>query len=31
MKDSLKQAVRERAKFCCVYCLAQTEFSADNF
>lgn len=31
MKDSLKQAVRERAKFCCEYCLAQTEFSADNF
>lgn len=31
MNESLKKAVRKRAKFCCEYCLAQAEFSADNF
>lgn len=31
MNESLKKAVRERAKFCCEYCLAQTEFSGDSF
>lgn len=31
MKESLKKAVRERAKFCCEYCLAQSQFSADTF
>ena len=31
MKESLKKAVRERAKFCCEYCFAQMLFSADVF
>jgi 5-methylcytosine-specific restriction endonuclease McrA len=31
MKESLKKAVKERAKFCCEYCLAQNLFSADVF
>lgn len=31
MKESLKKAVRERAKFCCEYCLAQALLSGDNF
>jgi hypothetical protein len=31
MKGSLKKAVRERAKFCCEYCLAQIMYSADVF
>ena len=31
MKKSLKLQVRERAKFCCEYCLAQILFSGDSF
>jgi hypothetical protein len=31
MKESLKETVKERAKFCCEYCLAQVLFSADVF
>jgi 5-methylcytosine-specific restriction endonuclease McrA len=31
MKPSIKKAVRERAKQCCEYCLAQILFSADVF
>jgi 5-methylcytosine-specific restriction endonuclease McrA len=31
MKESLKIAVRERAKFCCEYCLASLLFSTDFF
>jgi hypothetical protein len=31
MKESLKQAVRERAKLCCEYCLASVLFSTDFF
>ena len=31
MKESLRKAVRERAKFCCEYCFAQVLFSADVF
>lgn len=31
MRESLKKAVRQRAKFCCEYCLAQILFSADVF
>lgn len=31
MKESVKKIVRERAKFCCEYCLAQSLFSADIF
>ncbi len=31
MKESLKIAVRERAKLCCEYCLASLLFSTDFF
>ena len=31
MKASLKLQVKERARGCCEYCLAQSEFSSDNF
>jgi hypothetical protein len=31
MKESIKQAVRNRAKSCCEYCLAQEQYSADVF
>lgn len=31
MKESLKKEVRERAKNCCEYCLAQAQYSADSF
>jgi 5-methylcytosine-specific restriction endonuclease McrA len=31
MKESVKKIVRERAKLCCEYCLAQSQFSADVF
>ena len=31
MKESIKQAVQERAKYCCEYCWAQSKISADNF
>ena len=31
MKENLKKAVRERARFCCEYCFAQVSFSADVF
>ncbi len=31
MKASIKLLVRERAKYCCEYCIAQLKFSADTF
>lgn len=31
MKESTKKAVRERAKYCCEYCLAQVLYSNDSF
>jgi hypothetical protein len=31
MKESLKEAVRQRANLCCEYCLAQVLFSTDDF
>lgn len=31
MKESIKKEVRERAKQCCEYCLAQVRYSADVF
>ena len=31
MKESIKQTVQQRAQFCCEYCLAQANISADSF
>lgn len=31
MKNTTKNQVKERAKGCCEYCLAQSEFSCDTF
>jgi hypothetical protein len=31
MKNAIKNQVKERAKGCCEYCLAQSEFSSDTF
>lgn len=31
MKESVKRTVKERAKYCCEYCLAQANISADTF
>lgn len=31
MTESHKNNVRERARYCCEYCLAQAEFSGENF
>jgi len=31
MKELIRKAVRERAKFCCEYCLAPLLFSSDFF
>lgn len=31
MKERIKKIVRERAKFCCEYCLARLEYSPDVF
>jgi 5-methylcytosine-specific restriction endonuclease McrA len=31
MKAKLKLIVRQRAKYCCEYCIAQEKFTPDNF
>ena len=31
MKESLKKEVRERARHCCEYCLAQVQYSGESF
>lgn len=31
MKEAIKIAVRERAKRCCEYCLAQADYATDFF
>ncbi len=31
MRESLKKEVRERAKYCCEYCLAQAQYSGESF
>jgi HNH endonuclease len=31
MRESLKKEVRERAKYCCEYCLTQAQYSGESF